>query len=233
MKERPILFSGEMVRAILDGRKTQTRRLIKPQPEPLYSKVVDHFKYSSGENWRLDGWYPTSRSGVQGAWKPDHYRCPYGISGDRLWVRETWNLLECYGTEFGGAPYEWDIYEGKIPKKKPQSPYTPGYDFPHSGMLIGYCATSEDPETDGPWRPSIHMPRWASRITLEVTDVRVERVRSITENAAYAEGIGLDPRLPHPIAWFRDLWDYLYSSRGLGWDANPWVWVIEFRRIKP
>lgn len=162
MKERPILFSGAMVRAILDGSKTQTRRVCKldvrggmPQPE-------------------LDSLLRC---------------CPYGQPGDRLWVRETW--AKTYVRQAGA---EWFVY------------------------------ATGDNRTDygGPWKPSIHMPRAASRITLEITGVRVERLGEISESDARAEGV-------QSVAEFKELWA---SINGLGsWEANPWVWVVEFRRI--
>lgn len=182
MKERPILFSGPMVRAILAGRKTMTRRVMKPQPDyELVRPVVDR---KTGEVHAYCDPEPTG------------LKCPYGVPGDRLWVRECWGPCE------GGVCYRAD--EG--PKVVPD---------------------------DGRWHPSIHMPRWASRITLEVTDVRVERVQDITPAACASEGFdfvvtdGLMPR-----GQFAKLWDALNSKRGFGWEANPWVWVVDFRRTE-
>lgn len=146
MKERSIIFNSEMVQAILEGRKTQTRRVIKPQPKYTLDKSLS----------------------------PVDIPCPYGKPGDLLWVRETWQMLERWGTEFGGAPYEYDLYDGAIPKEQSRN------------IFIEYRA---DGYGDGPWHPSIFMPRWASRIMLEVTGVRVERVKDISWDDALAEGI--------------------------------------------
>ena len=200
MTERPILFSGEMVRAILDRRKTQTRRVIKPQPAPLYSKAIDHFEFSEGY------WWPTSHSGVVGAWTPIRYCCPYGIPGDRLWVRETW-----------ATPGNFDHIK---PRDLASSDY--------SADLTVYRATAKNAEPYYRWRPSIFMTRWAARIELDVVRVQVERVREISEQDAYAEGIDRAPTMPHPRQWFRNLWDRINAKRGYNWDVNPWVWVIEF-----
>ena len=188
MKERPILFNGEMVRAILDGRKTMTRRVVKPQPGPL-------------------GIHPAMR--VQMAENP-----PLGTIGDRLWVRETFRI---YNSASECACYD----ECKCASV--------------NGKPL-YRASDPSPDDDK-WTPSIHMPRWASRITLEVTGVRVERVADITEEDAKAEGCEGHPVSGHngfPNGWaprdeFQDLWQSIYSN----WDANPWVWVYQIRRIKP
>ena len=201
MKEHPILFNGEMVRAVLGGRKTQTRRVILPQPTK-----------QDGKTWLAligDNAYMYSGQKPNGEfWQMPIFKCPYGQPGDRLWVRETWR-------EVGSAMMSDD----SIPKLK---------------CDVRYCA--DDP-LDGPWRPSIHMPRWASRITLEVVAVRVERVQDITEADARAEGVTLryddpnrvDRRCPKYAEAFHTLWDSINASRGYGWDANPFVWVVEFQ----
>ena len=200
MKERPILFSGQMVRAILEGRKTQTRRIVKPQPTkdyvtlmPLSGELVGVTKHGGPIDNR--GWL----------------HCPYGKPGDRLWVRET---------------HAW---------------YDPAQTV--------YYKASETDWTYLPWRPSIHMPRWASRINLEVVSVRVERLQDISEEDAMSEGIesweerGVDDAQDYYRDYvtgghvynakdsFRSLWQ---SINGPGsWEANPWVWVVEFKRIEP
>lgn len=193
MKERPILFSGPMVRAILDGRKTQTRRPYNPKAG---------FPREDGEVT------PTTAD----AWT-DYGPCPIGQPGDRLWVRETWTT-----TQYGKPVYRADSRDRD------------GYFWP---------SVANDPK-GVLWKPSIHMPRWASRITLEIVRVSVERVQDITEEGARAEGvtIGEDrshsfaehglPYRPHADA-FHDLWQSIYGT----WDANPWVWAVEFRRVKP
>lgn len=185
MKERPILFSGSMVRAILEGRKTQTRRIIKPQPIP-YSGAGDSKR--KGHPWMPIG----------GVFKQS-WRCPYGKPGDRLWVRETW------------------AYEG-----------TDG----SSVLPIQYRADRSDWLECSKWKPSIYMHRAASRIDLEITGIRAEQIQEITEDDAKAEGV--EPYAPDDGrygAGYKSLWD---SINGVGsWDVNPWVWVVEFRRVKP
>ena len=179
MKERPILFSGPMVRAILDGRKTQTRRVIK-------SRYKDSFGWGAAKPLIL---------GSQEDFDA-RYRCPYGKRGDKLWVREA-----CYVESTGTAN---------------------GY-----GRHILYRATDQDAPVSK-WTPSIHMPRWASRITLEVESVRVERLQDISAKDAIAEGC-CDPTSSTPKRAFEWLWE---SINGPGsWEANPWVWVVEFRKL--
>lgn len=201
MKERPILFSGEMVKAILEDKKTQTRRVIKPQP------VQD-----PDRSWRIE-MHP--RSGYNSERTMRYHlpnRCPYGESGDRLWVRETWA-----GDEFTGYAY------------KATEP---------DALPFGEEVTFTK------WRPAIHMPRSASRITLEVVNVRVERVQQILPGEAIAEGIKQTVKDAYfgwfdytgngqnlsPLMSFQSLWDSINEKRGYGWDVNPWVWVIEFKK---
>ncbi|MBN6728746.1 hypothetical protein [Burkholderia multivorans] len=209
MIERPILFSGQMVRAILEGRKTQTRRIAK---DVVAAHVV------TGEALRdLDSAGP-------------RVRCPHGARGDRLWVRETWQgpLIE---------DHERDAY-----LESRTDFHTPKYcEYAADGGAAPKFVTFDD-ELVQRWRPSIHMPRWASRITLEITSVRVERLQSISEPDARAEGVTIEERHMHgycagayrppSIRAFHDLWDSLNAARGHGWDVNPWVWVVEFRRIE-
>jgi hypothetical protein len=156
MEEYPILFSGPMVRAILEDRKTMTRRVLKPQPKVIHAIHPDA---SITTNCIF-------RKGDQ------RIHCPYGQPGDRLWVRETWSAWTGGMTSCGE---ERDIIKGKI-------------DLETQSPQIEYKATSQ---SEGPWRPSIFMPRWASRIRLEVTDVRVERLNEISEEDAIAEGFDL------------------------------------------
>lgn len=204
--ERPILFSGAMVRAILDGRKTQTRRVVKPQP-PAGTREVGIYHYPSDR----DCFYPFDGGSIIGGWAQ---HCPYGQPGDRLWVRETWG-------------------------------FNP--DFPGVHSQACYRA-DRGHEYDGiRWRPSIHMPRTACRLVLEVTGVRVERLQDISYEDAIAEGM-FDPgtidstypltgetgeqlgrRLSHPQRSFAILWEELNGAGA--WAANHWVWVVEFRRI--
>lgn len=206
MKSRPILFNGAMVRAILDGRKTQTRRILKGVPGD-----VDDLRVEECHPTRIDRYgeaYPGTP--VLGATTRDGewmQACPFGEVGDEMWVREThsWN----------DPDYEEQDRADAI--GRPRDAF---------GRWCWYRAT--DGEIDGPWRPSIHMPRWASRITLRITDVRVERLQSISEADAIAEGVehrGL------PQIAFANFWE---SINGAGsWDVNPWVWAISFERVSP
>ncbi len=211
MREHPILFSGEMIRAILDGRKTMTRRIFKGTTEHRGKYNPAYLERYKGD----PGWASI---------------CPYGQPGDHLWVRETWGVAPCYNV------------------------YTPR-DIPLSSCRhVDYKA--DDPGYWGvhadKWRPSIFMPRWASRITLEVVAVRVERLQDITDDDAFHEGIvrigrsatrhglldgyGVEGTAPENAATtcrygFAALWDSINAARGHGWDANDWVWAITFRRL--
>lgn len=236
MKERPILFSGEMVRALLAGTKTQTRRIIKPQPDVTEERLREM------DAW-IDGF--TLSQQVDAAWQHGFIdaKCPYGQPGDRVWVRETW---AAHRDEDNLPPREcsrdvrfYAVEHGKQHGLNPRI---------------------------GKWRPSIHMPRWHSRILLEITDVRVERLQDISEADAEAEGCerldserderdwklcpqcggtGLHNALGSNggvifdvdcstcdtyVKRYRYLWEAINGAGS--WDANPWVWVIEFKRIE-
>lgn len=205
MKERPILFNDAMVRAILDGRKTQTRRIVKFPKGALLEEI--------SKPWmRPTVWLPEQGESVL-------MDCPYGQTGDRLWVRETWQ-----------AWHEFNAMRAA--------------DIPEDAKLrINYPANGNT--WDARMRPSIHMPRWASRITLEITGVRVEQLQDISEADAQAEGIAgpydvgysayqvpgdSKPRYSTAAAAFETLWDSINSGSD-AWDANPWVWVIEFQKV--
>ena len=181
MKERPILFSGEMVRAILDDRKTMTRRVVKPQPEQD-TDCPYHIGTGIERKARI---------------------CPYGKPGDRLWVRETFCDRNNNGEQIKPL-YRSDGQE-----------YQDG-----DGRLF-------EPK----WKPSIFMPRWASRITLEITNVRVERLQDISNKDIESEGACGRACVTHRLT-FKQLWDSINSKRGYSWESNPWVWVVEFERIK-
>ena len=279
MKERPVLFNGEMVRAERDGWKRVTRRVVKPQPEMVTDQSV--------VPWEGDG------AALMRMMEKVGRRCPYGQPGDRLWVRETWGIFDAetfgdaYGISYRADDYagrQGDIYWPEVPKKDHGKYCMTGAD--------GTCAPDEK------WRPSIHMPRWASRTDLVVTGVRVERVQDISEEGAVAEGLtpsecrtvfgraagrtprgveacwledhetrerhyrelfldtdddgrnrwpvsGVDARIMEALAAdvddaygdmngrvaqiaFATLWESIYAKRGFGWEANPWVWVVEF-----
>lgn len=215
MKERPILFSGEMVRAILEDRKTMTRRVMNLQPSE------DWHPYSYNEVHKMrDGEFVMSHGGpVEIGWGPSNedgseaHRCPYGQPGDRLWVRETWSWI---GDGFSIRDLEF---------LRGQGPINLIYraDLDNCGQCLagdGVCYTPKDP-----WKPSIHMPRWASRILLEVVSVRVERLQDISVHDAIAEGLYYGRRED-----FESLWASIHGPGS--WDRNDWVWVIEFKRVK-
>lgn len=215
MKERPILFSGPMVRALLDGSKTQTRRVVKLKSHQQIEERDDGTPWP----WMYDGERDAD------CW----LACPYGQSSDRLWVRESWQFYDW--TEDGQPCVRFAADNAtKWPLRIPEE---------QADRLAEIWAGLSDPDNysidnharDRRWRPSIHMPRWASRITLEITSVRVERLQDITRGDAMSEGCpfpnmakGEDPR-----KWYADLWNQINGPAA--WDANPWVWVVEFRRL--
>lgn len=219
MKEHPILFSAEMVKAILEGRKTETRRIIKPQPDD--SGLHNHTKFPMSLQSKLEGWWGT----VDETGEDKQFRCPYGEVGDHLWVRETW--AKVLGEE---------------------------------DLMFVYKATNSeelntgDEDDDGNifrWKPSIFMPRKASRILLLITDIRVERLRLIEkeddDKSYYAEGLrwinngccedcyqwtvsGKEKDwFDYPEDCYEHLWDSI-NGRG-SYKTNPWVWVVTFKRI--
>jgi len=213
MTEHPILFSGPMIRAILAGQKTQTRRVIVP-PRPC--RLGGHHMFYPGERWWVgecptSGWWAVDDpSGPPPRWTPSGpgFVCPYGVPGDLLWVRETHFITVC-----NEAVYRAD-YPNNAKERGMEN-------IPH--------------ESDVRWRPSIHMPRWASRLTLCVTDVWVERLQEITIEDVIAEGLSTKLR-EHDAECdlrdaFRRLWDSNNAKRGYGWDVNPWVWVISFEKV--
>ncbi len=212
MKERPIIFNTEMVQAILDNRKTQTRRVIKPQPTP----EPDRIEYYSIPGW---GWMPTSKSGKIGIFNPVSYKCPYGKIGDRLWVRETWCAF--IKEHIIDSPYAYKADMRNAESEECRQEY----------IRLGYTYQ---------WKPSIHMPRIASRITLEITDIRGERVQGISPLDAKDEGAiswFMDKKLsfkksdkPYPVFAFQKLWDSINAKRGYPFKDNSWVWVIQFKK---
>ena len=218
MKQRPIIFNTEMVKAILDGRKTQTRRILKvPKNGRIKPGTVVHsngvisicFDQSGCAEWKM-------------------LKCPHGKIGEHLWVRETW-ATEKYcdnkkPSELHGIETIWFLSDG---------------DYNGIGT-----------HTQGKTRPSIFMPRWASRINLEITDIRVERVQDIKERDCEAEGIEVAESIGDYAGtlWtartgkatfsffdaqsaFQYLWDSINAKRGYGWESNPHVWIIEFKKV--
>jgi hypothetical protein len=203
MNEKPSLFNTEMVRPILTGQKTQTRRIVK----------LPSWSTSDWDDFELHG---------EGMAQP-HIICtntgclaeipsPYGQSGDLLWVRETWR------TDQG--------FDDVKPRDLPRDALI---QYKADGTILG---TRMGPF--GKWRPSIFMPRWASRITLRVLSIRVEQIQQISEEDCFAEG-AIPPKLItspiDPIGLFRELWNSINAKRGYGWDDNPCVWVVKFERI--
>lgn len=230
MRERPILFNADMVRAVLDGRKTQTRRIIQSAAKNMQARgheVISH--RAAGDKWYGDYVYSMrDRSGVWQDFTNDQFlaKCPFGVVGDRLWVRETW---------MPDAPRDgsWGDVEFYGCKGSPLSMIPERYRKPEHCI---HRASWDGSEMVG-WTPSIHMPRWASRITLEVTGVRVERLNSMTEKDALAEGcLGGHDSIPGyqysatPHEHFHHVWQSIYGADS--WQANPWVWVIEFKRVE-
>ncbi len=224
MAEHPILFQGEMVRAIYAKLKSQTRRVIKPQPFRTTT-----YAPGFGDRWSWRGHISEDYKGVPDMFGPWLPLCPYGVPGDALWVRETW-----------AQPYKWDgpidpEYKRAIYRASPFDSWGNGFEF-HWDDIPARA-----------WRPSIYMPRWASRLDLLVTKVRVERVQEIGHDDAIAEGIAwLDhidegghwesPSLVYPDGLqtddpreaFQHLWDSINAKKGFGWDVNPYVWVVDF-----
>jgi hypothetical protein len=211
MKERPILFSGPMVRAILEGRKSQTRRVVKLTDSGRVKAV------GSAMNWHLDD--------------PNAIKaCPYGMPGDRLWVREAWAVEQTLDDKAPSKFHRWATWfkaDGAYLANSPMRGF-------HTGR------------PRGKWRSSLHMPRWASRITLEITEVRVERLQDISEEDAKAEGMEWhDGGEIHHSGWrwdrshgvvyescrlaYQRLWESINGP--CSWAENPWVWVVSFNRV--
>jgi len=218
MRERPILFSAEMVCAVLDGRKTQTRRIIQSPAKNMQAsghKVIEYRE--PGDKWY--GEHVFSMRNQSGTWcdyTKEQFlaKCPFGAVGDRLWVRETFRV-HSRATDVATLVYKaseqqsWTQQTHRVPIEK--------------------C---NKPAVVDTWTPSIHMPRWASRITLEITGVCVERLQSISEEDAKAEGVKTECSVigDKYFLGFRSLWKSIYGDDS--WQANPWVWVVEFKRVE-
>ncbi|ENQ2789348.1 TPA: hypothetical protein MIU95_19670 [Klebsiella pneumoniae] len=252
MTERGMIFNAEMVRAILDGRKTQTRRIMKPQPEPC----------PRGGHWWPSNVFKTmlhveeemqNGKGGWGGLVGD--ACPFGDVGDRIWVREAYRFPASLDDVSPTGVGEMAVATGY---RKPWAPTF--YEFTGT-FSDGWKGFETPPKVSdaGKLRPSIHMPRWASRILLEITSVRVERLNAISEEDAQSEGVHTEvwdqtvvarnyaaideffqfwsEDMPHYVEMnqlyrssFRSLWESIYGAEN--WLANPWVWVIEFKRVE-
>ena len=231
-----MIFNAEMVRALLDGRKTQTRRPIKWK-QTRFTEIGER---EDGSKW------PWSEDAEHACdfWHP----CPFGAVGDRIWVRETWGVVS-HAFSDDGLMIDW----------VPDRPATAIHEMPFgNGYYSGYAIYAADGDftwgdddgyEDGRscWKPSIHMPKAASRILLEITDVRVERLNAISQEDAEAEGIDMEALYdsqdcydciadhnmtgrPTVTGAFKYLWESIYGEEG--WKSNPWVWVIEFKRVE-
>lgn len=224
-----MLFSAPMVRANLSDQKTQTRRIMKPQP--VWNDARQHWERDSRQGMAVWSGSRPQAAALLGL----REECPYGVPGDRLWVKETWQAWQCVSTERD----EWEPITREV---RGGSRWAEWIETNGEPDAIEHRATSE---SVGPWTPSIHMPRWASRLTLEITAVRVERLHEITQADARAEGVVdttgaweaatgeplTDTDQAGPRGAYRALWE---SINGAGsWEANPWVWVISFRVVRP
>lgn len=223
MQERPILFSTPMIQALLDGRKTQTRRILKCTHKNDSGKIVweEPYRFENGhypnhgmyrnEQWELWGELDEDGRGLLHEWG---FKCPYGVVGDKFWVRETF-FLRCSGT--------MPVFRADIVNRSGEAEA--------AGMGAMY----------GGWKPSIFMPRWVSRLTLEITDIRVERVKSISNDDARAEGVYASPHRGATCGYFetgvdqcfgcsyRMLWNQINGPSGRGWEYDPLVWAISFK----
>lgn len=238
MKTKPMIFNADMVKAVLDGRKMVTRRPVKPKPSRL------------GYDW-----WPSNKFGSMirvsdfESINSDHKRdgtmdiasdaCPIANIGDLIWVRETWGVVSNLFDEDGNI-VEWTPDRPTLPVKElkyGKGYYTTGHVIYRADSEMRWCNDFE--EEISAWHPSIHMPKAASRITLKVTDVRIERVQEITEEQAVLEGMPTDEEFQRmaiesglswyqkPTVWFKELWNSIYKN----WSDNPYVWVIEFEVI--
>jgi len=196
VNEHPILFSGPMVRAILEGRKTMTRRVVS-----------------------LPDWFCEEYAAHGASEIASEMDCPYGAPGDRLWVRETW-------ASFGSSASITPPVSLRCQIRYDADNSCQWRDVPEGAKGVRHNASFR-------LRPSIHMPRWASRLTLEIAAVRVERLQEISRMDALAEscvGSGFDDETPQ--SEFAELWDSINAARGFGWSVNPWVWVVSFKRVE-
>lgn len=235
--EKPILFSAPMIKAILAGKKTQTRRIMNPQPTGDASK-----KWPDPDRWALS--FPKGRTML--SLEEASIACPYGGRGGALWVRETWYCDDYTAGDFTAARVG---YVGKGPSDAEIiEKWKSSLDFRATHDCRSYEAGCPCADEDGRsgWRPSIFMPRWASRITLKIVEVRAERLMAITDQDAFAEGVtpatpdgyvfGPDDGKTNPSTSPRDAfmrgWDLINAERA-AWATNPWVWVVSFKDVSP
>lgn len=241
---KPILMKGELVSQTLAGTKTQTRRVVRPQPPVSVTDIISNCSDFVAA-------YP-NRKAIQ----PFLYRTksPYGYPGDILWVREThakYQVVHRVTKPGNGASYS-EIGDGEIAYRA--DGYGTIEEFKEHVMLTsGFASGVEAVEVyRDRWLPSIHMPKWACRLFLRITDIRVERVQDISEDDAIAEGIDMESEFASlciniegcsahsndltqgsaVMSVFQDLWDSINLKRGYGWDVNPWVWVVEYEVCK-
>ncbi|MGI6907627.1 hypothetical protein ACRCLU_08955 [Klebsiella pneumoniae] len=262
MKERGMIFNGEMVRALLDGRKTQTRRIMKVQPSEDFTPMNMALETDYKARWYTpgvvdkDGYLQPASKEIFGVSNENEgYSCPFGAVGDRIWVREAYRFPASLDDVSPTGVGEMAVATGY---RKPWAPTF--YEFTGT-FSDGWKGFETPPKVSGAGklRPSIHMPRWASRILLEITDVRVERLNAISEDDAQREGVYTEvwdqtvvarnyasrdeffqfwsEDMPHYVEMnqlygssFRSLWESIYGAEN--WLANPWVWVIEFKRVE-
>ena len=215
VKERPIIFSGEMVKAILDRKNTMTRRVVK-------SNFINHYKHAhiirQSTDKKREGkayFYDTPVGSM--VLSSQLVNNPYGKVGDRLWVRETHHVVG------GIADYEIEEIKQGLQDVK---------------NFVSYKADGYGNPCDGGWTSPMLMPRFASRLLLEITDIKVERLQDISCEDAVKEGFsdkkpsGMQPAMmPNPKADFRNYWDSLNTKKGYPWSSNPWVWVVEFKVV--
>lgn len=256
VKERPILFSGPMVRAILEGKKIQTRRVVKPMPfidYPTGFRLQEQYELNHHPKCSfVQARMLCDCKAIYEPWKAERVAaCPYGKPGERLWVRETW------ASQIDPPDYEEHLDELDDCLERTEITYratprigirVPGYIQPVDRMRYLDESTELEHHCFGwpiKWKPSIFMPRWASRITLEVTEVRVERLNLISEQDALAEGVYTNEQaiaklnLPAStrlqgtcVDKFRILWESI-NGKTYPWASDPWVWVVSFRKIEP
>jgi hypothetical protein len=239
VKERPILFSAPMVRAILFGEKTQTRRIVKPEPVPIPAEVFKDPKVPAERQF----WWPSNVARSMVEVRDMSALSPYGRAGDRLWVKETHQYADWSEDGMPWIRYAADYAErfhdsGSIPEAWGEK-LTDIWE----GLSAAENVAIDGKARDRAWRPSIHMPRWASRITLQITSVRVERLETISHRDALAEGVrvwerweaeragSIEVNSHDPRDAYAELWESINGR--YSWPKNPWVWVVEFTQVQP